>query len=95
MTPNDFIRAVTPNSMQPRSFGLDQYRSFDPRVDELKINLKPSSIFYSFGDIPLISFSDFVFLLTLLSGIYLLLFMVIVWPFRVLVLKIFLLVWES
>ena len=68
MTPIDFIRAVTPNSMQPRGVGLDQFRTFDPRRDELKMNLKPDSIFYSFGDIPLISFSDFVFLLTLLSG---------------------------
>ena len=46
--------------------GLDQFRKFDPRVDSLELKLNEDSIFYKLGSSGLISFSDYVFLLTVL-----------------------------
>ncbi len=48
--------------------GLDQFRKFDPRVDSLELKLDEDSIFYKLGSSGLISFSDYVFLLTVLSS---------------------------
>ncbi|CAG0920089.1 unnamed protein product [Notodromas monacha] len=67
MTPEDFLRSITPGVMQPDGLGLDQFRKFDPRVDALELNLNEDSIFYHLGSSGLISFSDYVFLLTVLS----------------------------
>ena len=70
MTPGDFLRSLTPGVKQPDGLGLDQFRKFDPnqpashRLDE---NLPQDSIFYHLGMNGLISFSDYVFLLTILS----------------------------
>ncbi|CAH0727852.1 unnamed protein product, partial [Brenthis ino] len=36
MTPDDFLRAITPGMKQPDGLGLDQYRRYDPKnVDEV------------------------------------------------------------
>ncbi|XP_008834847.1 calcium uptake protein 1, mitochondrial isoform X2 [Nannospalax galili] len=116
MTPQDFVRSITPNEKQPEHLGLDQYiiKRFDgkPRVmDELcRLSLKnfrilslnalqshfglwmlqlpvallaaaetekisqerekfadEGSIFYTLGECGLISFSDYIFLTTVLS----------------------------
>jgi len=35
MTPDDFLRAITPNIKQPDGLGLDQYRKYDPKNAEV------------------------------------------------------------
>lgn len=73
MTPDDFIRAITPGTKQPDGLGLDQYRKYDPKSDNenisqrLELNLDEDSIFFRLGSYGLISFSDYIFLLTVLS----------------------------
>ncbi|XP_041363978.1 calcium uptake protein 1, mitochondrial-like isoform X2 [Gigantopelta aegis] len=80
MTPEDFVRSITPGLKQPEGLGLDQFRKFDPKVSKdcekvpnTQSNLKESfhvnedSMFYKLGQSGLISFSDYIFLLTLLS----------------------------
>ncbi|TRY80059.1 hypothetical protein TCAL_06778 [Tigriopus californicus] len=69
MTPGDFLRSLTPGALQPVGLGLDQFRKFDPAVGASGVedDLDPSSIFYHLGAHGLISFSDYVFLLTILS----------------------------
>lgn len=32
MTPDDFLRSMTPGIKQPDGFGLDQYKKYDPKV---------------------------------------------------------------
>ncbi|CAH2075175.1 unnamed protein product, partial [Iphiclides podalirius] len=74
MTPDDFLRAITPGMKQPDGLGLDQYRRYDPKnVDEsisqrLNLDLDEDSIFYKLGSSGLITFSDYIFLLTVLSS---------------------------
>jgi len=75
MTPDDFLRSITPGMKQPDGFGLDQFRRIDSKttsknftlqlVEELQ--LEDDSIFLKLGSSGLISFSDYIFLLTLLS----------------------------
>uniref|UniRef100_A0A336LVV2 CSON002669 protein n=1 Tax=Culicoides sonorensis TaxID=179676 RepID=A0A336LVV2_CULSO len=69
MTPDDFLRAITPGWKQPDGLGLDQYRKYDPKniSSRLDLNLDENSIFYKLGSYGLISFSDYIFLLTVLS----------------------------
>ncbi|XP_046960329.1 calcium uptake protein 1 homolog, mitochondrial-like isoform X1 [Vanessa cardui] len=73
MTPDDFLRAITPGMKQPDGLGLDQYRRYDPKnMDEtishrLNLDLDEDSIFYKLGSSGLITFSDYIFLLTVLS----------------------------
>ncbi|KAK4322006.1 hypothetical protein Pmani_007227 [Petrolisthes manimaculis] len=104
MTPDDFLRALTPGLQQPYGLGLDQFKKYDPKkvrsmkapvgervagedqevekeeeeeeVEEveivstshkLELALDEDSIFYKLGSSGLISFSDFIFLLTVLS----------------------------
>jgi hypothetical protein len=69
MTPEDFLRSLTPGVKQPDGLGLDQFRKFDASAGVARINdnLDPESIFYHLGSLGLISFSDYVFLLTILS----------------------------
>lgn len=69
MTPGDFLRSLTPGVLQPEGLGLDQFRKFDPAVgvSNLDDDLDESSIFHHLGAHGLISFSDYVFLLTILS----------------------------
>lgn len=69
MTPFDFLRAITPNMKQPEGLGLDQYKRYDPKsvTQRLDLKLEEDSIFYKLGSYGLISFSDYIFLLTVLS----------------------------
>ncbi|XP_034940690.1 calcium uptake protein 1 homolog, mitochondrial [Chelonus insularis] len=69
MTPDDFLRAITPGMQQPDGLGLDQYKKFDPKNihNKLDLELDEDSIFYKLGSAGLISFSDYIFLLTVLS----------------------------
>ncbi|XP_042890335.1 calcium uptake protein 1 homolog, mitochondrial-like isoform X5 [Penaeus japonicus] len=73
MTPDDFLRALTPGMQQPNGLGLDQYKKYDPKsaeentTNKLELALDEDSIFYKLGSSGLISFSDFIFLLTVLS----------------------------
>nr|XP_015835419.1 PREDICTED: calcium uptake protein 1 homolog, mitochondrial isoform X2 [Tribolium castaneum] len=73
MTPDDFLRAMTPGMRQPDGLGLDQYRRYDPKHDfqtvqqKLELTLDEDSIFYKLGSAGLITFSDYIFLLTVLS----------------------------
>uniref|UniRef100_A0A0K0DKC2 Calcium uptake protein 1 homolog, mitochondrial n=1 Tax=Angiostrongylus cantonensis TaxID=6313 RepID=A0A0K0DKC2_ANGCA len=66
MTPEDFLRSLTPGVIQPRKYGLDSYKTYQP--DKYKHNFSDTtSIFYKLGENGLISFSDYLFLMTLLS----------------------------
>ncbi|EFA03908.2 calcium uptake protein 1 homolog, mitochondrial isoform X2 [Tribolium castaneum] len=69
MTPDDFLRAMTPGMRQPDGLGLDQYRRYDPKTvqQKLELTLDEDSIFYKLGSAGLITFSDYIFLLTVLS----------------------------
>ncbi|XP_063865933.1 calcium uptake protein 1 homolog, mitochondrial-like isoform X4 [Scylla paramamosain] len=91
MTPDDFLRCITPGIKQPEGLGLDQFKRYDPKSAEevphllhaltlpmlpagtsntsckLELALDEDSIFYKLGSSGLISFSDFIFLLTVLS----------------------------
>ncbi|XP_028131561.1 calcium uptake protein 1 homolog, mitochondrial isoform X4 [Diabrotica virgifera virgifera] len=69
MTPDDFLRAITPGMKQPDGLGLDQYRRYDPKTvhQKLELTLDEDSIFYKLGSSGLITFSDYIFLLTVLS----------------------------
>ncbi|KAK5972384.1 Calcium uptake protein 1 mitochondrial [Trichostrongylus colubriformis] len=66
MTPEDFLRSFTPGVMQPRKYGLDSYKIYQPEKYKHKFSDK-KSIFYKLGENGLISFSDYLFLMTLLS----------------------------
>ncbi|CAH2075176.1 unnamed protein product, partial [Iphiclides podalirius] len=70
MTPDDFLRSMTPGVKQPDGLGLDQYRRYDPKSisQRLNLDLDEDSIFYKLGSSGLITFSDYIFLLTVLSS---------------------------
>ncbi|CAD7078879.1 unnamed protein product [Hermetia illucens] len=72
MTPVDFLTSMTPGMKQPEGLGLDQYRRYDPKTvtERLDLHLEKDSIFYKLGSYGLISFSDYIFLLTVLSSEY-------------------------
>ncbi|CAG9854723.1 unnamed protein product [Phyllotreta striolata] len=69
MTPDDFLRSMTPGLKQPDGLGLDQYRRYDPKTvhQKLELSLDEDSIFFRLGSAGLITFSDYIFLLTVLS----------------------------
>ncbi|KAM3862650.1 calcium uptake protein 1, mitochondrial isoform 1-T1 [Diretmus argenteus] len=71
MTPQDFIRSITPNEKQPESLGLDQFmvKRYDGKkiAQEREKFADEDSIFYALGECGLISFSDYIFLTTVLS----------------------------
>ncbi|XP_024869675.1 calcium uptake protein 1 homolog, mitochondrial isoform X1 [Temnothorax curvispinosus] len=69
MIPDDFLRAITPGMQQPHGLGLDQYKRYDPKNihTKLELELDEDSIFYKLGSAGLITFSDYIFLLTVLS----------------------------
>ncbi|PIK36605.1 putative calcium uptake protein 1, mitochondrial-like [Apostichopus japonicus] len=71
MTPEDFIRSITPDEKQPEGLGLDQFKKIDPqRYKSSKTSghsWDEDSIFNILGDCGLISFTDYMFLLTVLS----------------------------
>ncbi|CAB3360467.1 Hypothetical predicted protein [Cloeon dipterum] len=83
MTPDDFLRSMTPGLKQPDGLGLDQYKRYDPKTmtianaaesssmhNKLELELEKDSIFYKLGSSGLITFSDYIFLLTVLSSEY-------------------------
>lgn len=45
MTPDDFLRSITPGIMQPDGLGLDQFKRFDPKV---RISLINKTITFQF-----------------------------------------------
>ncbi|XP_069466623.1 LOW QUALITY PROTEIN: calcium uptake protein 1, mitochondrial [Ambystoma mexicanum] len=71
MTPQDFVRSITPNEKQPENLGLDQFHV--KRYDGKKLSQEKEkfadedSIFFTLGECGLISFSDYIFLTTVLS----------------------------
>eukprot|EP00090_Calanus_glacialis_P021210 TRINITY_DN3273_c0_g1_i1.p1 TRINITY_DN3273_c0_g1~~TRINITY_DN3273_c0_g1_i1.p1 ORF type:complete len:590 (-),score=198.57 TRINITY_DN3273_c0_g1_i1:152-1921(-) len=70
MTPLDFLRSISPGEKQPEHLGLDQFMQVTPtEVGNVstKLDLDPESVFYQLGAGGLISFSDYIFLLTVLS----------------------------
>ncbi|CAD6192737.1 unnamed protein product [Caenorhabditis auriculariae] len=67
MTPEDFLRSFTPGVMQPRRWGLDSFKVYQPEKHQKHKFSDPNSIFYKLGENGLISFSDYLFLMTLLS----------------------------
>uniref|UniRef100_A0A672HIR5 Calcium uptake protein 1, mitochondrial n=2 Tax=Salarias fasciatus TaxID=181472 RepID=A0A672HIR5_SALFA len=75
MTPQDFIRSITPNEKQPENLGLDQFivKRYDGKqkiAQEREKFADEDSIFYTLGECGLISFSDYIFLTTVLSSEY-------------------------
>lgn len=70
MTPDDFLRSITPGMKQPENLGLDQFISVSgDEVTRLspQLGVEENSIFHQLGSGGLISFSDYIFLLTVLS----------------------------
>ncbi|MGH0114607.1 UNVERIFIED_CONTAM: hypothetical protein FKN15_031092 [Acipenser sinensis] len=73
MTPQDFVRSITPNEKQPENLGLDQF--LVKRYDGKKLSQErekfadEDSIFHSLGECGLISFADYIFLTTVLSNL--------------------------
>ncbi|XP_033111315.1 calcium uptake protein 1, mitochondrial-like isoform X2 [Anneissia japonica] len=68
MTPEDFIRSITPDEKQPEGLGLDQFIKVTPKTFKQKhFSLKEDSLFFHLGECGLISFVDYMFLLTVLS----------------------------
>uniref|UniRef100_A0A914HYR6 EF-hand domain-containing protein n=1 Tax=Globodera rostochiensis TaxID=31243 RepID=A0A914HYR6_GLORO len=66
MTPEDFVRSLTPGVMQPRRYGLDKYKMFN--AAEVNMHLPRDSVFNWMSDSGgLINFGDYLFLMTLLS----------------------------
>ncbi|XP_041124406.1 calcium uptake protein 1, mitochondrial-like isoform X1 [Polyodon spathula] len=78
MTPQDFVRSITPNEKQPENLGLDQFlvkrydgKEFWQHTEKLSQEREKfadeDSIFHSLGECGLISFADYIFLTTVLS----------------------------
>uniref|UniRef100_A0A674GMW6 Calcium uptake protein 1, mitochondrial n=1 Tax=Taeniopygia guttata TaxID=59729 RepID=A0A674GMW6_TAEGU len=70
MTPQDFVRSITPNEKQPENLGLDQFivKRYDGKLSQEREKFADEdSIFYALGECGLISFSDYIFLTTVLS----------------------------
>ncbi|XP_032805892.1 calcium uptake protein 1, mitochondrial isoform X2 [Petromyzon marinus] len=80
MTPQDFVRSITPNEKQPENLGLDQFivKRYDGKAGQQRSRNKKlaheremfadeDSIFHVLGECGLISFSDYIFLTTVLS----------------------------
>lgn len=70
MTPQDFLRSITPGLKQPDGVGLDQYKKYNPQLsmeEETELELPHDSIFRKLSSRGLISFSDYIFLLTMLA----------------------------
>ncbi|XP_029925899.1 calcium uptake protein 1, mitochondrial isoform X3 [Myripristis murdjan] len=73
MTPQDFVRSITPNEKQPENLGLDQFmvKRYDGKTEKIAQEREKfadeDSIFYTLGECGLISFSDYIFLTTVLS----------------------------
>ncbi|VDN20661.1 unnamed protein product [Gongylonema pulchrum] len=66
MTPEDFVRSLTPGIMQPRGLELDKFKIYDPNKKK-RTFAGPESIFTQLDEHGLISFGDYLFLMTVLS----------------------------
>ena len=72
MTPEDFLRSITPGWIQPAGLGLDQFfpkmtaEQWKHHPSHKEVN--PDSVFARLGNHGLISFSDYLFFLTLLAS---------------------------
>lgn len=68
MTPEDFVRSITPGVMQPEGLGFDEFLNFDQKKFDVwkkeKVHEDPNSLFAKLGTI---NFTDFIFLLTVIS----------------------------
>ena len=52
MSPEDFLRSISPGMQQPENFGLDQFTTISvEELDKLsnKLGVEDSSIFYHLG----------------------------------------------
>nr|CAB3263834.1 calcium uptake protein 1, mitochondrial [Phallusia mammillata] len=79
MTPADFLRSITPGEKQPEKLGLDQFKVRKLSANQIEKgsqllkemqkmdSLEEKSIFHALGECGFISFSDYIFLLTVLS----------------------------
>ena len=70
MTPQDFLRSISPGEKQPEHLGLDQFHQItlsEVHNISTSLELDTQSVFYELGAGGLISFSDYIFLLTVLS----------------------------
>ncbi|CAH8680197.1 unnamed protein product [Schistosoma rodhaini] len=76
MTPEDFLRSITPGIKQPDGLDLDSFKRYDPKTglvwfhnksEKLNLDIPKESVFYKLCDQALITFTDFIFLLTVLS----------------------------
>merc|ERR1712029_97487 len=68
MSPQDFLRSITPGIPQPPDLGLDNFLTIPAdQIDSVYLGVDEDSIFHQLGSGGLISFSDYVFLLTVLS----------------------------
>lgn len=70
MTPQDFLRSITPGILQPANKGLDQFTNITKHeINSLgkDFGVQESSIFHRLGSGGLMTFSDYLFMLTVLS----------------------------
>ena len=50
MTPEDFLRSITPGMKQPEHLGLDQFSTVSvEELEKLSVGVDESSIFYQLG----------------------------------------------
>ncbi|KAK4467535.1 hypothetical protein MN116_008898 [Schistosoma mekongi] len=61
MTPEDFLRSITPGIKQPDGLDLDSFKRYDPKSEKLNLGIPKESVFYKLCDHALITFSDFIF----------------------------------
>ena len=59
MTPEDFVRSLTPGAKQPEGLGLDQFRRIDPKKFKRDgaSTLPEDSIFFKLAENGLLTFS--------------------------------------
>ena len=58
MTPEDFVRSLTPGAKQPEGLGLDQFLRIDPKKFKAKCATLPEdSIFFKLAENGLLTFS--------------------------------------
>ncbi|KAF7638595.1 hypothetical protein Mgra_00001973 [Meloidogyne graminicola] len=68
MTPEDFVRSLTPGVIQPRKYGLDKYKVINSIENLEGKGFNSKNIFNWLSDNGgLINFGDYLFLMTLLS----------------------------
>jgi len=75
MTVEDFVRSITPDSLQPDGLGLDEYRkmkvenldNFLQKYMKKYPSIQKTEIFHQITQNGLISFSDYIFLLSVIS----------------------------